>query len=83
MGKLKLIILIILFLICAFLLFMATGYLIVGLNTPTTLAGREMHFMGAYILCISYGIAFILLTTLTTILLVIWRKKSKKIVYNL
>ena len=78
MNKIKIVSLIILFAVSAFLLFMTIGYLVVGLNTPTTLAGRDMQFMGAYILCITYAICFILCLTLSLVLLIMWRKKSKK-----
>lgn len=54
------------------------GYIIIGMQTPSSVSGREIQFMGAYILAISYFLAVIAVTLIFVLCLVIWKKKSNK-----
>ena len=53
-----------------FLLVSVIGYIKWGLDMPTILAGKEMHFMGAYILALIYGVAFVIVTTIVLVLVI-------------
>lgn len=54
------------------------GYIVWGIQMPNTLAGREMQFMGAYILAVTVGIFVAIFTAVFIICLVKWRKKDGK-----
>ena len=55
---------------------MTIGYIKWGIDMPDTLAGREMTFMGAYILSITMGCIVLILSTILIICFVKWRKKN-------
>ena len=49
-------------------------YLKVAIQTPTQLAGREIHFMGSYLFVILYLIVGVALTCILIGLLCKWKK---------
>ena len=53
-----------------FLFVSVIGYIKWGLGMPTQIAGKELHFMGAYILALIYSIAFIIVTTIILIFVI-------------
>lgn len=76
MTKFKKIILIVLGVVDLFLLGQVIGYIIWGIQMPNSVAGRELQFMGAYILAITYSILLLALTAVLITLFVLWRKKK-------
>jgi len=60
------------------LIAMTIGYIMWGIEMPNTLAGREMQFMGAYILAITMGVFVAIFTAVFIICLVKWRKRRGK-----
>lgn len=53
-----------------FLLVSVIGYTKWGLDMPTQIADKELHFMGAYILALIYSIAVIIVTTIIFIFVI-------------
>ena len=78
MSTFKKIFLIVLALVDVFALVETIGYLIMGINTPTSLAGRDLLFTGAYILTAVYFLVFVIVTIVFIICLVKWRKKKEQ-----
>lgn len=78
MSVFKKIFLIVLGALDLFLLGKSIGYLIWGIQMPNSVSGRELQFMGAYILAISYFLAVIAITLIFILCLVLWLKKAKK-----
>jgi len=77
MTKLKKIILIVLGVVDLFLLAQVIGYIIWGIQMPNSVGGRNLQFMGAYILAITYALVMLLLTAVIITLVLVWRKKKK------
>ena len=61
-----------------FVLVVFIGYIKWGIDMPNTLAGRDMVFMGAYLLAIAYFVIFALITTTILIIVLKWRKHGRK-----
>lgn len=76
MSIVKKIFLIVISIIDLLFLIMTIGYIKWGIDMPDTLAGREMTFMGAYILSITMGCIVLILSTILIICFVKWRKKN-------
>lgn len=76
MSIVKKIFLIVISIIDLLFLIMTIGYIKWGIDMPDTLAGREMTFMGAYILSITMGSIVLILSTILIICFVKWRKKN-------
>ena len=53
-----------------FLLISVIGYVKWGVDMPTQIADKELHFMGAYILALIYSIAFIIVTTIILVFVI-------------
>lgn len=77
MSKTKKIILSILGIADLIILVVTIGYLIMGIKTPDSLAGRELQFTGGYILCLTYFMVFAVITTVFLICLLRWKAKGK------
>lgn len=60
----------------AFLLYQAIGYLVLGAKSPVLYNGVYAHFMGMYIMSITYGVFFLISTII--LLLIIFKMKGKK-----
>ena len=78
MSTFKKIFLIVLALVDVFALVETIGYLIMGINTPTSLAGRNLFFTGAYILALVYFLLFVIITIIFIICLIKWKNKVRK-----
>ena len=78
MSKFKKIFLAVLGLVDIFILVVTIGYLIMGIKTPDTIAGRDMIFTGGYILCLTYFLIFAVVTAVFLICFLRWRKENKK-----
>ena len=59
------------------LLVVTIGYIKWGIEMPSSLAGRQMVFMGAYLLAMAYGILFLGITTILIIWIVRWGKNGR------
>jgi len=78
MNKWKIIFLSIIGLAEIVLLAITIGYLIMGINTPDALAGRNLGFTGCYILSLTYFLIFALVAAIWLICFSKWRKNNKK-----
>lgn len=78
MNAYKKVILIALGVVDLILLAMTIGYIVWGIQMPNTLAGREMQFMGAYILAITMGALVLIISAIWLILFFRWRKNNGK-----
>lgn len=75
MSKFKKAFLIVIGVIDILLTIITIGYIKWGIEMPNTLAGRDMQFMGAYILAMTYFLFVAILTSVFIVCLVKWRKK--------
>ena len=78
MNKWKIIFLSVIGLAEVVLLAITIGYLVMGINTPDVLAGRNLGFTGCYILSLAYFLIFALVAAIGLICLLKWRKNNKK-----
>jgi hypothetical protein len=76
MNKWKVIFLSILGVAGVITLALTIGYLIMGINTPDSLAGRALGFTGCYILTLGYFLIFAVISAVFLICLLKWRKKQ-------
>ena len=76
MSMIKKIFLIVLALLDVFAIIETVGYFIMGIKTPTSLAGRELFFTGAFILAAVYFLLFVVVTIIFIVCLAKWRKKK-------
>lgn len=51
------------------------GYIKWGIEMPNTLAGKDIQFMGAYILAMIFFLFVTILTSVFIVCLIKWRKK--------
>lgn len=59
-----------------FLYVMGIGYFIIGASTPTQIAGKTVHFLGSYFICVIYLIIAVLVTIILILLLKKWLKNK-------
>ena len=52
------------------------GYMKIGADAPTSLAGIEVHFMGSYLIAIAYLAVAFILTLMFIIFFIIWLKQN-------
>ena len=71
-----------LFLLDLWFLYSTIGYFILGYNTPKIYGETNTIFMGMYILSITFGVCFLVLTLSIAISLIIIRKKRKEHIDN-
>ena len=55
------------------------GYIVWGIQMPDSVADRSFHFMGAYLLAITYFVFFLVITLFLIICLIIYKKHKKKL----
>lgn len=60
------------------LLVVTIGYIKWGIEMPDTLAGRDMQFMGAYILAMTFFLFVAILTSIFVVCLIKWRRNGGK-----
>lgn len=77
MKKFKIILVSLLSVVDLYFLYSTIGYLILGIQTPKILGDRQTTFMGMYMMSITFGVLFVLLT-ITIIILCIKFFKSKQ-----
>ena len=59
------------------MLALTIGYFIMGVNTPDSLAGRDLGFTGCYILSLSYFLIFAVVSAIFLLCLFKWKRKNK------
>ncbi len=69
----------VLILIDLWLLYSTIGYYILGNNTPKIYGETTTNFMGMYIMSITFGVCFFVLTLCIVVSLIILRKKKKSV----
>ncbi|MGN1208064.1 MAG: hypothetical protein ACI4TI_01190 [Christensenellales bacterium] len=62
-----------------YFLYQTIGYAVLGSKAPTLYNGTTAHFMGMYLMSITYAVAFVVVTTIIAVLLA-KRKKILKII---
>lgn len=67
-------VLIVLGILDVFAIVMMIGYIKWGIDMPDVLAGREVTFMGAYILALTYFAVALIVSTIFLVCLLKWRK---------
>ncbi len=67
----------VLILIDLFLLYSTIGYYVLGATTPKIYGETTTTFMGMYIMSITFGVCFFVLTLCIVVSLIILRKKKK------
>ena len=69
----------VLILIDLFFLYSTIGYYVLGANTPKIYGETTTTFMGMYIMSITFGVCFFVLTLCIVVSLIILRKKKKSV----
>lgn len=62
-----------------YFLYLSIGYLVLGTKAPLLFNGEYAHFMGMYLMSVTYFVPFLILTTILIIILIKFIKKKKSL----